>query len=411
VAAALAVMASVHLARLLRGSRPFCPDDTGHWRLGHRDGNDRVVRVIIVGGGIGGLSAAIAFRKAAHEVVVLERAPRIERAGAGITIFANGMHALGRLGVASAVASRAAPVRRSAVLTCGGRELASVPAALLAGTVAIHRAKLQAVLAEEAGELRLGQEVIEVQQDDREIVARTAGATEERGDLLVGADGLHSVVRRVICDARPRRAGYTAWRGVAAVAVAPGRLTESWGVGERFGLVDIGQGWTYWFATKNAPEHEHDVSGWQKAEITARFGAWHEPIAEVLDATEEAAILRNDVSYLEPLPSWSGGRVVLLGDAAHATTPGLGQGAALAIEDAVVLADCLAGGLGLGTALHVYESVRRPRAKAVLRRSRQVDRAAQLASPFACRVRDALVAHVPAAVQRRQLQPIVSHRV
>jgi 2-polyprenyl-6-methoxyphenol hydroxylase-like FAD-dependent oxidoreductase len=201
-----------------------------------RDGKQHVVRVIVVGGGIGGLSAAIALRRAGHEAVVLERAPRIDRAGAGITIFGNGMRALGRLEVAAAVASRAAAVRRSAVLTCGGRELASVPAELLAGTVAIHRAELLAVLAEAAGELRLGQEVIEVQHDDHEIVARTAGGAEEHGDLLVGADGLHSEVRRVICDARPCYAGYTAWRGVAAVAVESGRLTESWGVGERFGL-------------------------------------------------------------------------------------------------------------------------------------------------------------------------------
>jgi 2-polyprenyl-6-methoxyphenol hydroxylase-like FAD-dependent oxidoreductase len=180
--------------------------------------------------------------------------------------------------------------------------------------------------------VRLGAEVKAVEQHDDGIVAREADGSEEQGDLLVGADGLGSLVRSAIVDVRPRYAGYTAWRGASAVPVEPGRLTESWGVGERFGLVDVGRGRTYWFATKNAPEGEPDEREGMKAEIVRRFSGWHEPIAAIADSAEEGAILRNDVYYLEPLPRWSEGRVVLVGDAAHATTPGGGQGAAQAIE-------------------------------------------------------------------------------
>src|SRR5262245_14528321 len=194
-----------------------------------------------------------------------------------------------------------------------------------------------------------------VEQRDDTAVAVAADGSEERGDLLVGADGLSSLVRRAIADAPIRYAGYTAWRGVSSVPVEPGRLTESWGVGERFGLVDIGRGRTYWFATKNAPEGEPDEPRGRKAEIMWRFSGWHEPIAAVARAADESAILRNDVYYLEPLPRWSSGRVVLVGDAAHATTPGVGQGAAQAIEDAVVLADQLARDDDLATALAEYE--------------------------------------------------------
>ena len=128
--------------------------------------------------------------------------------------------------------------------------------------------------------------------------------------------------------------------------IEPGRLTESWGVGERFGLVDIGGGRTYWFATKNAAAGEPDEPDGRKAEVMRRFASWHAPIAAVIDAAPADAILRNDVYYLQPLPRWSRDRVVLLGDAAHATTPGIGQGAAQAIEDAVVLADRLGAGAG-----------------------------------------------------------------
>ena len=376
-------------------------------RSGSRRQMITTVRVIVVGGGIAGLSAAIALRKTGHEVVVLERAPRVDPIGAGITLFANAMRALDRLGVGEAVAARGAAATRSAILTWEGRELTRVPSDLLEGTIALHRADLQAALA--GGEVRLGVEVTAVEPGEDGVVARSTDGSEERGDLLVGADGLSSVVRRAIADAPVRYAGYTAWRGVSPVPVEAGRLTESWGVGERFGLVDIGRGRTYWFATKNAPEGEADEPGGRKAEILRRFSGWHEPIAAVVEAADDGAILRNDVYYVEPLARWSDGRVVLVGDAAHATTPGVGQGAALAIEDAVVLTDRIAGSDDLSAALAEYETIRRPRAEAVLKISRRVDKAAQLANPLGCRLRNAFVRRLPEQAQRRQLEPLVRY--
>jgi 2-polyprenyl-6-methoxyphenol hydroxylase-like FAD-dependent oxidoreductase len=369
------------------------------------------MRVVVVGGGIAGLSAAIGLRRAGHEVVVLERAARIDPVGAGITLFANAMTALDRLGVGDAVAARGAAATRSAILTGKGELLAQVSTALLEGTIAVHRADLHAELAAAAGEVRLGVKVAAVHQSDDTVAAVSADGSEEPGDMLVGADGLWSVVRRAIAEASIRYAGYTAWRGVSSVPVEPGRLTESWGVGERFGLVDIGRGRTYWFATKNAQEGESDEPGGRKPEILRRFSGWHEPIAAIVDSADEGAILRNDVYDLEPLPRWSEGRIVLVGDAAHAATPGVGQGAAQAMEDAVVLADRLAGSGDLRAALGEYESIRLPRAEAVLKMSRRADKAAQLESPLGWRLRNAVVRRLPERAQRRQLEPIVRYQL
>jgi 2-polyprenyl-6-methoxyphenol hydroxylase-like FAD-dependent oxidoreductase len=183
------------------------------------------LRVIIVGGGIGGLSAAIALRQRGHDPVVLERAPRLEAVGAGITLFGNAMNALDRLGVADAIRAAGACASHSAILTSHGRELTTLPADLLDRAVAVHRADLQAALLTAAGEVRLGVDVTSVDQTDQEVIVATADGSEERGDLLVGADGLWSLVRASIAAAEPRYSGYTAWRGVSPVSIEPGRLS------------------------------------------------------------------------------------------------------------------------------------------------------------------------------------------
>jgi 2-polyprenyl-6-methoxyphenol hydroxylase-like FAD-dependent oxidoreductase len=372
------------------------------------------VRIIVAGAGIGGLGVATGLLQAGHDVVALERASQLESVGAGITLFRNAIGALDRLGAGDAVRAKGAAAKRSTILTSSGRELTRLPPDLLEGAVAVHRADLQGALLPDGTDVRLGADVRSIEHTGDGVVARTADGTEERGDLLIGADGLRSLVRASVVTAAPRYGGYTAWRGVSPVRVDAGRMSESWGVGERFGLVDIGSG-TYWSATANAPEGETDDPGDRKAQLVRRFSHWHPPIAAVLDATPADAILRNDVYFLDPLPRWSSGRIVLLGDAAHATTPGVGQGAAQALEDAVALADALsdrdkpARDHELSAALNRYESARRPRAELALKLSRRADAAAQLAKPIGCRLRNALTSRVPHSVQRRQLSPLIRH--
>jgi 2-polyprenyl-6-methoxyphenol hydroxylase-like FAD-dependent oxidoreductase len=243
------------------------------------------------------------------------------------------------------------------------------------------------------------------------VTVRFAGRREERGDLLVGADGLNSVVRaRLFGDEKPLYAGYTAWRGIAGDGfMRDGWGSESWGRGERFGMVSLGRGRLYWFATRNAPEGENEDAAGRKAELLRHFGRWHEPIPALIRATEGAEILRNDVYDREPLKSWGVGRVTLLGDAAHPMTPNLGQGACQAIEDAVVLAGCVRE--ASDAALRLYEKRRKGRTATIVRRSRLVGRIGQLENPLLCGLRDALAKATPLRAQLRQLDPIVGYEV
>lgn len=369
----------------------------------------RSMRIIIVGGGIGGLSAAIALRQHGHRPVVLERAARLEPAGAGITLFANAMNALAELGVDKAISAAGSQAKTSEILSADGRVLMTMASQLLEGAVAIHRADLHRVLMAAAPEVRLGVEATSVDATPDGVVVRAADRSEVQGDLVVGADGIWSLVRASIAPSAPRYAGYTVWRGISPLVTDPGRLTETWGSGERFGLVDLGTR-TYWFATANLREGERDSPLGRKAALMQRFAGWHPPIEAVLEATPEEAILRNDTYFLDPLPRWSAGRTVLLGDAAHATTPGIGQGAAMAIEDGLVLARELSAATEVGSALERYEVIRRPRAELVLKLSRRTDSAAQLTLPLA-RLRNLLVRRIPSRLQSSQLEPIVKHRL
>src|SRR5579884_3885297 len=373
------------------------------------------MRALVSGGGIGGLVTAIALRRQGMDVVVAERSADLRAEGAGLTLWINAMKALRRVGVADAVAAVGEPALDGDVTTAGGKTLTRTLARELVArygemVVAVHRADLQRGLLEAAGDgvVRAGVEVVDFEQDAEGVNVRFADGSEERAEVLIGADGLRSAVRRRLHpESVPRYAGYTAWRGVNSFTGDVAAI-ESWGRGERFGLVPLGHGNLYWFATANAPEHSQAPGG-NRAELLRRFGRWHAPVPAVIEQTPESAILRNDIYDIKPLSTWSNGRVTLLGDAAHAMTPNLGQGACQAIEDAVVLADCLAHDRDAIEALRAYERARIPRTAMIIERSRRLGQVGQLQNPVATWLRDTLMAALPPRSQLRQIAPIVGY--
>lgn len=356
---------------------------------------------IVVGGGIGGLCAAIALRRRGVAATVYERAEELGDVGAGLVLAANAIRSLRRLGLGEAAVAAGAAVERAQIRREDGRVLAAIDmrreeARTGAPTIALHRAALHRVLraALPAEAVRLGAECTGVESGESGVVARFADGREAHGDLLIGADGLRSAVRRQLFPGiEPRDAGYSAWRGAVAStdATALGITSETWGRGFRFGIVRVDEARIYWFATANSAPGRRLEPESRKRHLLERFGDWHAPIRALLEATPAEAILHNDIADLPPMPRWSAGRIALLGDAAHATTPNLGQGACMAIESAEVLAACLGENAAVEAALLAYERRRRPRTTFVTLQSRRIGRLAQWSNPFACELRNLLV--------------------
>jgi 2-polyprenyl-6-methoxyphenol hydroxylase-like FAD-dependent oxidoreductase len=295
-----------------------------------------------------------------------------------------------------------------------------------APSAAVHRADLQELLLRKLDrqQIRLDAECSGFEHDGGGVDVGFTDSLQERGDLLIGADGLHSTVRtELFGPERPRYAGYTAWRAVvrpARVLLPWGTGFESWGRGVRFGCAHIGGGRVYWFATRNAPEGGRDgplgSSSGPKSALMRLFAGWHHPIPALIAETDEEGIRRDDLYDREPLSgSWGRGRVTLLGDAAHPSTPNLGQGACQAIEDAMVLARCLkevedtSTSHGVPSALRRYEDLRRERTARIVRRSRAVGRIGQIENPLLCGLRDVVLEATPTRIQLRQLDQVLRY--
>ncbi|MFB9463776.1 FAD-dependent monooxygenase [Streptomyces cinereospinus] len=369
----------------------------------------------VVGGGIGGLAAAVALHRRGWQVEVLERAPEFTEVGAGISLWPNALRALEALGLAGAVRALGAVEATGGVRDRRGRWLSRTDNAELTRRfghplVVLHRADLLRALVEAlpTGSLRPDSEVHAVRDDTHGPVVEHRGGTS-RPDLVVGADGLRSAVRRALWPAAapPRYAGYTAWRMVTGpLAAPPAEGAETWGRGERFGHTALPGGRRYCFATASLPAGEAGAAS-EYAELLRRFGSWPDPVPALLAAVPEDAVLRHDLYDLPALPSFVRGRVALLGDAAHAMTPNLGQGACQALEDAVTLAHCLDGTPDTAAALGLYDRLRRPRTQAVVRRSARLGTVGQLAWPPAVLLRDTAARLTPAWATLRSMAPVL----
>ncbi len=357
---------------------------------------------LVIGAGIGGLTAAVALQQAGCSVQVLERAERLHPVGAGLTIQPNAVLALRELDLGR-IETVGQPLHAAEIRDSRDRVLTSLDAADAAALLAdvgalaigIHRSTLHTMLMAAAGDVvSLGTEVVAL--NGREVV--TASGQRLEAPLIIGADGINSVVRAGLFGRTPPRySGYYCWRGVTAHSpFPPDWAGEFWGRGLRFGGCGIDDGRLYWFAVASGP------SGGTGG-IGDRFAGFPTEVRQAIAETSPTDILRTDINDRDPIPHWGRGPVTLLGDAAHAMTPNLGQGACQAIEDAVALGRAVARDGLTSQALRTYEAARITRANAVVRRSRLVGSVGQWHHPVTTTVRDTVVRWTPDFVTRRQL--------
>lgn len=374
-------------------------------------------QVVIVGAGIGGLSLAVALRRVGIPAHVYEQAPTLGAVGAGIGLWCGAVHSLAELGVAEWFWQlRTCPFRRAETTTPSGRVLTGFDVAQMtakAPSFVVRRADLHRALVEQLdpSTLTLGARVTGVARTDAGVRLRLADGSEVGGDLAVGADGLWSAVRAgLVGDRAPRYSGETCYRGLARFTVADvGMLREVQAPGRRCAVHPIDRHHVYWWATRrSAPGVEEQAD--ERAEVLERlFAGWRYGFPEALAATPASTILKNDLFDRPPLRHWSAGPITLLGDAAHPTTPNLGLGGCLAIEDALVLARALdEHGDDHARALRQYESERRARTARVVRMSRWFGRLGSLTSPAAVRARDLATALTPTSVTAAAFRQLVT---
>ena len=370
-------------------------------------------RILIIGAGIGGLATAIALQQARFEAEIYENASALRGIGAGISLWSNATSVLEKLGLLDEAVSKSAVFNAVKILNERGELLLQTNIGNYSTpSICIHRADLIDLLQRKCvpGTIHLGKTFERFEQTETNVIAFFADGTSASADVLIGADGIHSCVRAQIKgDAKPVYRGYAVWRSTVEFDAAGLDLdspSETFGAGKRVGLVPIGKNRFYWYATNNQPENSILQSDERKTQLLDFFHDWHAPIPQIIAATGADEILHNDCYDRLPEHGWSTGRVCLIGDAAHPTTPNMGQGGCMALEDAIVLTKCLQNSAEASEAFWEFEAQRFARTKFITERSLMLGRVGQWQNPLAIFLRDTLTRFTPEKSLQRSFEQI-----
>jgi FAD-dependent urate hydroxylase len=334
-------------------------------------------KAIVIGSGVGGLSAGLALQRAGYEVVVFERHPELRTAGVGLELWPNGVRVLDELGLTDSFVRVSNPIDEYVTVSSEGEHVstedtASYRARFGAPVAGVYRRDLNALIAEGLGleRIRFAHELVAFEDSGAGVTCRFENGSSETGDLLVGADGVFSRVRGQLFGELPFGPDrHVRWRGLFSVAdakVPPNRQVDVIGPHAHIGWIPIGLGRAYWYGAGDGLDDQESAM--------SHFNSWTKTrIPEIIAATPEDTIIRNDLFDLDPpLNEWGRGRVTLLGDAAHPMWPGMAQGACQALEDASMLARSMDDAGDLEDGLRRYEAARVPKATRIVNLSRSL---------------------------------------
>ncbi|PKF79117.1 aromatic ring hydroxylase [Vibrio sp. vnigr-6D03] len=349
---------------------------------------NRPLKVIVIGGGIGGLSTAVTLEKVGCEVELYEQATELRTAGSGLSVMSNAAVALSTLGIDLKLGKFGAPIRHFEIRSPNDKLIRNLPLPEIsdengADSVCISRKALQqALLAQvDSTKIRTNSKVVAVAENDSGVTVKFSNGSSASGDILIGADGIHSYVREVLQGPQSvRPADYICWLAITRFKhpqITPGYVGHYWGAGKRIGLIDVGGGEVYWWGTANM--RNRDAKKWKgnATDILAFYEGWPSIVSEIISSTSDDKIISVPAQDKDFSAAWGKGRITLLGDAAHPMLTSLGQGAGMAIEDAAVLAHTLRDCKDPVAALRQYEEIRIPRAQMLVNASKALSETEQ----------------------------------
>ncbi|WP_296251681.1 FAD-dependent urate hydroxylase HpxO [Pseudomonas sp. UBA4194] len=341
------------------------------------------LNIIIAGAGMGGLCAATALRQAGHQVRVYERAPELAPIGAAISVWPNGVKVLDALGVGAQVEAVGGWMQHMSYSDHTGKRLTRFDLAPLythakRRAFPIARSELQRILLAAVGEqnVTLGVSCEGYVEESDAVTVRLSTGESVEADLLVAANGTHSALRSAVAGQAIEReyCGYVNWNGridADPQLAALDEWTQYVGEHKRVSLMPMGNGQLYFFFDVPLPAGTANVREDYRIELQQHFRGWAPPVQRLIERLDPAAIARVEIHDTQRVPRLVSSRVALLGDAAHAMTPNIGQGGCQAMEDAWVLAQCLGQGEGVAAALKAYEAAREDRVASLVAKARK----------------------------------------
>jgi len=371
------------------------------------------MQIDIIGAGIGGLTTAIALEQKGFKTSIYEQAENIKSVGAGIILANNAMQVYEKLGLRATIEKNGNPISSLNITKANLRSLSKVDLTYFENkfkvkNIAIHRGVLQQILIDKlrTTELNLNHKLNKVVENSNGQALEFQNGVKMESTMLLGADGLNSVVRQNLFQNNTiRNANQICWRGITDFNLPKpyrSELNEAWGKSDRFGFVQIAKNKVYWYALKSFKKNKEEFN---VSHIEDYFCKYNTLIKDIITSTKKEQINTAEIADLKPTNNWHKNNVCLIGDAAHATTPNMGQGACQAIEDAYVLSECLSK-YDTNKAFAAFQSLRLPKAHQVVKASWMVGKMAHLSNPILIGIRNTMIQLAPPSINRKQSEQI-----
>lgn len=369
-------------------------------------------KIAIIGGGIAGLTFARCLTTKDYEIHIFEKKENFGEIGAAISVFPNALCVIEEIGLLEKILQSSGQFKTVYLKTDKGTILSKSEPKSDYPVICIHRADLHGILLKDIDatlytnyslssltHLENGQIQVDFENGENKIF-----------DTVIGADGVHSVVRKhIINDGEPIFRGYNIWRGVVKTNFDIGYASETFGNGKRIGIVPIKDGVYGWWATCNEAYMQDDSPENTKDKLNRLFKDWHYPVLDLINGTE--LILKNSLIDRKPHKGWSSGNATLLGDAAHPTTPNLGQGGCMAIEGANILAKSIQKYGLTKKAFDRYEELQFSRSETIVKESLKLGKMGQITNPILIKLRNFAFKAMPSNIAMKMIDKYFSYRV